>query len=99
MVTGYYRKPQHRVYTTRMERMERMYSVGLIMVQGLERVDDRDDLVYQVWNLLSYGRRSSKCSVLRLSYRHSNSPEPDCKNAGQAEPDSLIQGTAEGTKF
>ena len=62
------------------------------MVQGLKRVADRDDLVYQVWNLLSYGRRSSKCSVLRMSYQFSNLPEPGCKNAGQAEPDSLIQG-------
>ena len=38
------------------------------------------------------GRRSSKCSVLRMSYQFSNLPEPGCKNAGQAEPDSLIQG-------
>ena len=27
-----------------------------------------------------------------MSYQFSNLPEPGCKNAGQAEPDSLIQG-------
>lgn len=41
MVTGDYREPQcmYRVYAMR------MYSVSLIMVQGLKRVADRDDLV------------------------------------------------------